>query len=201
MRLILVVLFSVTPLITDAKPLWCEKILAWAGLETSEVSLRLLEPKDISRVLEIADHRQVSDMVSRKGHREFLAYINDRLNLMAPMEPHFVIEFGETLVGSLMLSRYIDFDKELATNRRDRWYEVGIMIDPKYWGLEIGQRAIHLAIERSFGPALNAAGLIAFVKPENARSLALLTKYGFQFHGRRDGVIVLIRQRNANFLL
>lgn len=201
MKLIMVALISITPLIADAKPLWCEKLLSWAGLETSEVSLRLLEPRDISRVMEIADHQEVSEMVSRKGHGEFLTYMEDRLNLMTPMEPPFVIEFGGSVVGSLMFSRYIDFSKEFSKNRRDVWYEVGIMIEPKYWGLEIGQRAIQLAIEKAFSPALNSAGLVAFVKPENSRSLALLTKFGFVFHDRRQGVIVLVRRRNAHFLL
>lgn len=201
MKFILVALLTVIPLMAEAKPLWCEKLLSWVGMETSEVSLRLLEPRDIQRVMEIADHQEVSEMVSRKGHGEFLAYMEDRLNLMTPMEPHFVIEFGGEMVGSLMFTRYIDFAKEFLTNRRDRWFEVGIMIEPKYWGLEIGRRAIQLAIEKAFSPSLNSAGLIAFVKPENSRSLALLTKLGFVFHDRRQGVIVLIRQRNAGFLL
>ncbi len=201
MKFILVALFSVTPLIAEAKPLWCEKLLAWAGVGTSEVSLRLLEPHDIPRVMEIADHEEVSEMVSRKGHGDFLAYMNDRLNFMTPMEPHFVIDFGGAVVGSLMFSRYIDLTREFSRNRRDLWFEIGIMIDPQYWGLEIGQRAIQLAIEKAFSPAIDAAGLIAFVKLENSRSLATLLKKGFEIHGQRDGALILVRHRTGLFLL
>jgi RimJ/RimL family protein N-acetyltransferase len=200
MRLILIVLIAMSPLFAHAKPLWCEKLLAWAGMETSETTVRVLAPDDRLRALEIVEHQEVWRMVSRKSHPEFLQSYRNRLYQGSEINFDFAIDFGGKMVGVVSLSPYVDFAKELDLPRGTRWYEIGYMIEPSYWGLGIGQRSMGRVLELAFGP-IGASGLIAFVKPENARSLAVLNKFGFTLQGERDGVLIMVRRRMSGFQL
>lgn len=189
LRLIISALLLVS-IEASAKPLWCERLLARVGLETSAVTLRPMVQQDTQTIVEIGDHELVHTMMSsgtREAFREFLEGFPSRNPLQ---RRDYVIEFGGRLVGAVSFFSV----REHFVPGRGEWLEIGYFVDVPYWGLGIGRRALEEAIEIAFG-TLRAEGLLAFVRDSNTRSLSLLSQAGFSNFGAKEGVQILARRR------
>lgn len=196
MKILLVLALILSPTVSSARPVWCERLLARFGQATRPVHLRPATEADLSALIQLGYPRSVYEMMAIQSARSMSRYLKFLMSRNLEGIDHlYVIEFGREVAGLVNFSPYADFGRNVALDQTGKWFEVSYFVGKKFWNLGIGRKALDLGLTTAF-KNLDARGLVAFVYKSNKRSLRVLENNGFTpVVSPAHDISVLVRKR------
>ena len=145
--------------------------MSFPSLETERLLLRPIRPNDAEALHPVLSNEELMTWWSSAPHKtleETQKYV--AANCKEPHSPTWAI----TLHGDDTAQGWV-----VLLPRREGLREIGYILNPDHWGSRIAKEAASRVIEHGFED-LNLRKIFADVDPDNAASVGLLMKLGFQ---------------------
>jgi RimJ/RimL family protein N-acetyltransferase len=153
-------------------------------LRTDRLVLRPFRPDDIEAIARYADDESYRRYLSphQPDAEEFVTH---NVDVDWSVQRSWVITLDDVIVGSAFL----------GINVEDDAAELICLVDPRYWGMDIGGEAARAALEHAF-VELGLAKVVGRTDPRHASAIRLMKKLGMQHQGptHTDAVIYEIKR-------
>ena len=144
--------------------------------DAQSIIIRPVHPDDINGIYELFRHPLVCRTTGQMPSQE-ISRTEPRVNEPQPYRHRLGGQLGDKIVGMIAMT-------VMQRPRRAHSANLGMMVHPEYWGLDIGSQLL-VAIVNLADNWLNLKRIELDVNTDNAAGIRLYKKFGFQIEGTK----------------